>query len=90
MSSRVIKRADGRTLEGLAYFNALDSLPYSLDSPVWDSAAVWELRGDMKAPAGMAMNFAVRLELLRGNLKAPARMRCGARFAGHEWITKAL
>lgn len=90
MSMRVTEIANGKSLEGLAYFSALDSLPYSLDSPVWANAQYWSMRGRDDAPAREKLAFSVRLELLIFYDDTPAREKLAVGPAGHGWITRAM
>lgn len=90
MSTRINLIADGKTLEGLAYFANLDGLPYSLDDTAWENAGYWELRGSDDTPEREKLVFSVRVELLEFHDDTPERQRLFLRAAGYDWITRAM
>lgn len=90
MSMRVTEIANGKSLEGLAWFAQLDTLPYSLDSPVWADAEYWSMHGRDDTPARESLRYSVRVEMLAAHDDTPARERLVMGPAGYGWITRPM
>lgn len=46
----------GDTLENLDFWGPLDTLPYSLDDPLWPSRAALEIKGSSLSPGRGGLN----------------------------------
>ena len=91
MSVRASLIRQGASLEGLTVFGPLDSLPYSLDSPVWAGAMYWSLSGTDDAAVGVNPPFAmIWRPVFAIPVDAPAREGMEITLAGHDWITRPV